>query len=136
MRLDFTIVSLPGNVINLTEYIFIEPSRVFYTAANWTNQAVLLIDGESEPLVILPCASIPWVHLHLLPWIEAVHVMHILDFLPALIKGLWQVFTAAKAAVTSICCGDQTYGHAHAPVRSCCVSGAPVIFNASGSARY
>ena len=55
MRLDFTIVSLPGNVINLTEYIFIEPRQVFYTAANWTNQAVLLIDGESESFIILPC---------------------------------------------------------------------------------
>ena len=59
MRLDFTIVSLPGNVINLTDYIVIEPRQVFYTAANWTNQAVLLIDGESEPLVTLPFASIP-----------------------------------------------------------------------------
>ena len=52
MRLDFTIVSLPGNVINLTEYIFIEPAQVFYTAANWTTQAVLLINGESELIVI------------------------------------------------------------------------------------
>ena len=58
MRLDFTIVSLPGNVINLTEYIFIEPSQVFYTAANWTTQAVLLIDGESEPLIIPPFACV------------------------------------------------------------------------------
>ena len=58
MRLDFNIVSLQGNAINLTENIFIEPSTVFYTAANWTNQAVLLIDGESEPLITLPFSGI------------------------------------------------------------------------------
>lgn len=48
MRLDFTIVSLPGNPINLTNYITIEPSEVYYTASNWSTEVVLLVDGTSE----------------------------------------------------------------------------------------
>ena len=48
MRLDFSIVSLPGNGINLTDYIFLEPSQLFFTASNWSTQVVLLVDGTSE----------------------------------------------------------------------------------------
>ncbi len=48
MRLDFTIVSLPGNPINLTNYITINPSEVYYTAFNWSTEVVLLVDGTSE----------------------------------------------------------------------------------------
>ena len=48
MELDFTIVSLPGNPINLTNYITIEPSQVYYTASNWSTEVVLLVDGTSE----------------------------------------------------------------------------------------
>ena len=48
MRLDFTIVSLPGNPINLTNFITIKPSEVYYTASNWSTEIVLLVDGTSE----------------------------------------------------------------------------------------
>ena len=58
MQLDFTIVSLPGNAINLTNYISIDPMRVYYTAANWSTEVVLLVNGESEFLACLAIKSI------------------------------------------------------------------------------
>ena len=61
MRLDFSIVSLPGNGINLTEYIFIEPSQLFFTASNWSTEVVLLVDGKSKPsFLMLPCSRDSW----------------------------------------------------------------------------
>ena len=55
MRLDFSIVSLPGNPINLTNYITLQPSEVYYTASNWSTEVVLLVDGTSES----PVFSVP-----------------------------------------------------------------------------
>lgn len=47
MELAFNIVSLPGNPINLTNYINIVPSTVYLTASNWSTEVVLLVDGQS-----------------------------------------------------------------------------------------
>ena len=58
MQLDFTIVSLPGNAINLTNYISIDPMRVYFTAANWSTEVVLLVNGESEFPACLAIKSI------------------------------------------------------------------------------
>ena len=50
MRLDFSIVSLPGNGINLTDFINLEPALVYFTASNWSTEVVLFVDGTSESL--------------------------------------------------------------------------------------
>jgi len=50
MRLDFSIDSLPGNPINLTDFIAVEPSTIYFTASNWSTEVVLLVNGESEHL--------------------------------------------------------------------------------------
>ena len=62
MQLDFTIVSLPGNAINLTNYISIDPIRVYFTAANWSSEVVLLVNGESEFPACLAIKSIAVPH--------------------------------------------------------------------------
>lgn len=62
MQLDFTIVSLPGNAINLTNYISIDPMRVYFTAANWSSEVVLLVNGESEFRACLAIKSIAVPH--------------------------------------------------------------------------
>lgn len=59
MQLDFTIVSLPGNAINLTNYISIDPMRVYFTAANWSTEVVLLVNGESEFPACLAIKIVP-----------------------------------------------------------------------------
>ena len=59
MRLDFTIVSLPGNGINLTDFITVEPSFLYFTARNWSTEVVLFVDGTSESPVLLSHS-----HLH------------------------------------------------------------------------
>lgn len=50
---DFAIDSLPGNPDNLTDYITISPSTVYWAANNFSSEVDLTIDTSSACPVLL-----------------------------------------------------------------------------------
>ena len=52
---DMTITSLPGNVVNITDLVTINPSRHIFSPDNWTLEPNMLVSvkgGRSPPAVL------------------------------------------------------------------------------------
>ncbi len=43
----FAIDSLPGNPVNVSEYVTIRPNRLVFVEANYTTEAILTVNTDS-----------------------------------------------------------------------------------------
>ena len=50
MTVDFNINSLPGNPVNVSDYITIQPNRIIFTAQNYSSEANIAVDTASALL--------------------------------------------------------------------------------------
>ncbi len=53
MTVDFAINSLPGNPVNVTDYIHIQPNRITFTSQNYSSEGTINVDTTSA-LLSLP----------------------------------------------------------------------------------
>jgi hypothetical protein len=52
MTVDFNINSLPGNPVNVSDYITIQPNRIIFTAQNYSSEANIAVDTASALLAL------------------------------------------------------------------------------------
>ena len=53
MTVDFNINSLPGNPVNVSDYITIQPNRIIFTEQNYSSEANIAVDTTSAVLASL-----------------------------------------------------------------------------------